>query len=191
MAHRMRFKVSKDQGKRDHQNTERKLDEALSHWWMMREDALDNLSLAVESYNREASEHDPLVVRLAYEKCRQAILMMRIEPLTVIRYRDEWVRRLAVDIGKDGMNLIADLLGWDGARRWNDDPEVTPGGRTVRLTGGMLDVPGGLMEDEYVDDLNLPGSVEARTVTWRRTMEHIWREDNIGSRKDPGPWRYK
>ena len=170
---------------------ERELDEALAHWWMMRDESLRQLRIAIDCYNEEAALHDPLVVRLVYEKCRQAILAMHIDPLTVIRYRDEWFRRLAADIGRDGMNRIADMLGWDGARGWNQDPDVSAEGRTIRVTGGRIDVPGEQMEDEFTDDLNLPGTLDARTVDWKRTMDHIWREDNIGSKKDRGPWRYR
>lgn len=170
---------------------ERELDEALAHWWMMRDESLRQLRIAIEDYNEETALHDPLVVRLVYEKCRQAILAMHIDPLTVIRYRDEWFRRLAADIGRDGMNRIADMLGWDGARGWNQDPDVSAEGRTIRVTGGRIDVPGEQMEDEFTDDLNLPGTLDARTVDWKRTMDHIWREDNIGSKKDRGPWRYR
>ena len=152
---------------------------------------LRQLRIAIEDYNEETALHDPLVVRLVYEKCRQAILAMHIDPLTVIRYQDEWFRRLAADIGRDGMNRIADMLGWDGARGWNQDPDVSAEGKTIRVTGGRIGVPGEQMEDEFTDDLNLPGTLDARTVDWKRTMDHIWREDNIGSKKDRGPWRYR
>ena len=128
---------------------ERELDEALAHWWMMRDESLRQLRIAIDCYNEETALHDPLVVRLVYEKCRQAILAMHIDPLTVIRYRDEWFRRLAADIGRDGMNRIADMLGWDGARGWNQDPDVSAEGRTIRVTGGRIGVPGEQMEDEF------------------------------------------
>jgi hypothetical protein len=170
---------------------ERRIDDQLAHWWMMRDESLRQLRIAIEDYNEETALHDPLVVRLVYEKCRQAILAMHIDPLTVIRYQDEWFRRLAADIGRDGMNRIADMLGWDGARGWNQDPDVSAEGKTIRVTGGRIGVPGEQMEDEFTDDLNLPGTLDARTVDWKRTMDHIWREDNIGSKKDRGPWRYR
>ena len=88
------------------------------------------------------------------------------------------------------MNLIADSVHWNGVRRWNDDPDVSPEGRAPRTFMGRIDEPGEQLEDEYTGDLDH----KETTVTYQTALKHIWREDNIAGGRwadDRGPWTYK
>lgn len=115
--------------------------------------------------------------------------MFRINPMIPVDYGDGF-RWLSAEIGSDGMDLIADGVRWHGARRWRDDPDVSAEGAAPRTFYGRIAVPGENLEDEYTADL----THKTETVTYKKALEYIWREDNItGGRwnRDIGPWSYK
>ena len=168
---------------------EKERDDRLLQAWLDRQDALESLSREIADYNEIAPEHDRAVVEMVYQLTRQAILMFQINPMIPIDYGDDF-RWLSAEIGSDGMNLIADSVHWNGVRRWNDDPDVSPEGRAPRTFMGRIDEPGERLEDEYTGDLDH----KETTVTYETALKHIWREDNIaGGRwnRDIGPWSYK
>lgn len=168
---------------------EKERDDRLLQAWLDRQDALESLSREIADYNEFAPEHDRTVVRMVYELTRQAILMFRISPMIPVDYGDDF-RWLSAEIGSDGMNLIADSVHWNGVRRWNDDPDVSPEGRAPRTFMGRIDEPGERLEDEYTGDLDH----KETTVTYETALKHIWREDNIAGGRwadDRGPWTYK
>lgn len=172
--------------------TEAKLDEAMSEWRQAMVNSADDLRIAIEDRNEEAKLHDPEVTRLLYLKCRQAILMMNIEPLTVAKYEDRWIRKLAADIGSDGMDLIADRNGWVGPRKWRDDTDVSREGKLPLVTGGQLPVPDDVIGEGYRADLDMDATLERRTVSVDQALRHIWEEDHIGrNAREEGPWRVK
>lgn len=171
---------------------EARLDEAMSEWRQAMVNSADDLRIAIEDRNEEAKLHDPEVVRLMYLKCRQAILMMNIEPQVVIQYKDRWIRRLAADIGSDGMDLIADRAKWVGPRGWRDDPEVGREGRLPLVIGGQLDVPDDVIGEGYRADLDMKTTLRERTVSVEQALRAIWEEDHIGrNARERGPWRIK
>lgn len=154
-----------------------------------RQDVLKFLGREIADYNDFAPEHDRAVIRMVYELTRQAILMFRINPMIPVDYGDGF-RWLSAEIGSDGMDLIADGVRWHGARRWRDDPDVSAEGAAPRTFYGRIAVPGENLEDEYTTDL----THKTETVTYKKALEYIWREDNItGGRwnRDIGPWSYK
>lgn len=168
---------------------EKERDDRLLQAWLDRRDALEFLGREISDYNEIAPEHDRAVVRMVYELTRQAILMFQINPMIPIDYGDDF-RWLSAEIGSDGMNLIADSVHWNGVRRWNDDPDVSPEGRAPRTFMGRIDEPGEQLEDEYTGDLDH----KKTTVTYETALKHIWREDNIAGGRwadDRGPWTYK
>lgn len=168
---------------------EKERDDRLLQAWLDRRDALEFLGREISDYNEIAPEHDRAVVRMVYELTRQAILMFQISPMIPIDYGDDF-RWLSAEIGSDGMNLIADSVHWNGVRRWNDDPDVSPEGRAPRTFMGRIDEPGEQLEDEYTGDLDH----KKTTVTYETALKHIWREDNIAGGRwadDRGPWTYK
>lgn len=168
---------------------EKERDDRLLQAWLDRRDALEFLGREIADYNEFAPEHDRTVVRMVYELTRQAILMFRINPMIPVDYGDDF-RWLSAEIGSDGMNLIADSVHWNGVRRWNDDPDVSPEGRAPRTFMGRIDEPGERLEDEYTGDLDH----KETTVTYETALKHIWREDNIAGGRwadDRGPWTYK
>lgn len=168
---------------------EKERDDRLLQAWLDRQDALESLSREIADYNEIAPGHDRAVVEMVYQLARQAILMFQINPMIPIDYGDDF-RWLSAEIGSDGMNLIADSVHWNGVRRWNDDPDVSPEGRAPRTFMGRIDEPGERLEDEYTGDLNH----KETTVTYQTALKHIWREDNIAGGRwadDRGPWTYK
>ena len=168
---------------------EKERDDRLLDAWLDRRDALDFLAREIADYNEIVPDHDRMVVRMVYELTRQAILMFRINPMIPVEYGEDF-RRIAIEIGSDGMDLIADSVRWHGARKWRNDPDVSPEGRAPRTFYGKITVPGENLEDEYTADL----THETDIVTYKKALEYIWREDNItGGRwaDDRGPWTYK
>lgn len=168
---------------------EKERDDRLLQAWLDRQDALESLSREIADYNEIAPGHDRAVVEMVYQLARQAILMFQINPMIPIDYGDDF-RWLSAEIGSDGMNLIADSVHWNGVRRWNDDPDVSPEGRAPRTFMGRIDEPGERLEDEYTGDLDR----KETTVTYETALKHIWREDNIAGGRwadDRGPWTYK
>lgn len=168
---------------------EKERDDRLLQAWLDRQDALESLSREIADYNEIAPGHDRAVVEMVYQITRQAILMFHISPMIPIDYGDDF-RWLSAEIGSDGMNLIADSVHWNGVRRWNDDPDVSPEGRAPRTFMGRIDEPGEQLEDEYTGDLDH----KETTVTYETALKHIWREDNIAGGRwadDRGPWTYK
>lgn len=168
---------------------EKERDDRLLQAWLDRQDALESLSREIADYNEIAPGHDRAVVEMVYQLARQAILMFQINPMIPIDYGDDF-RWLSAEIGSDGMNLIADSVHWNGVRRWNDDPDVSPEGRAPRTFMGRIDEPGERLEDEYTGDLDR----KETTVTYQTALKHIWREDNIAGGRwadDRGPWTYK
>ena len=168
---------------------EKERDDRLLQAWLDRQDALESLSREIADYNEIAPGHDRAVVEMVYQITRQAILMFQISPMIPIDYGDDF-RWLSAEIGSDGMNLIADSVHWNGVRRWNDDPDVSPEGRAPRTFMGRIDEPGERLEDEYTGDLDH----KETTVTYETALKHIWREDNIAGDRwadDRGPWTYK
>lgn len=168
---------------------EKERDDRLLQAWLDRQDALESLSREIADYNEIAPGHDRAVVEMVYQLARQAILMFQISPMIPIDYGDDF-RWLSAEIGSDGMNLIADSVHWNGVRRWNDDPDVSPEGRAPRTFMGRIDEPGERLEDEYTGDLDR----KETTVTYQTALKHIWREDNIAGGRwadDRGPWTYK
>lgn len=168
---------------------EKERDDRLLQAWLDRQDALESLSREIADYNEIAPGHDRAVVEMVYQLARQSILMFQINPMIPIDYGDDF-RWLSAEIGSDGMNLIADSVHWNGVRRWNDDPDVSPEGRAPRTFMGRIDEPGEQLEDEYTGDLDR----KETTVTYETALKHIWREDNIAGGRwadDRGPWTYK
>lgn len=168
---------------------EKERDDRLLQAWLDRQDALESLSREIADYNEIAPGHDRAVVEMVYQLARQSILMFQINPMIPIDYGDDF-RWLSAEIGSDGMNLIADSVHWNGVRRWNDDPDVSPEGRVPRTFMGRIDEPGEQLEDEYTGDLDH----KETTVTYQTALKHIWREDNIAGGRwadDRGPWTYK
>lgn len=168
---------------------EKERDDRLLQAWLDRQDALESLSREIADYNEIAPGHDRAVVEMVYQLARQSILMFQINPMIPIDYGDDF-RWLSAEIGSDGMNLIADSVHWNGVRRWNDDPDVSPEGRAPRTFMGRIDEPGEQLEDEYTGDLDH----KKTTVTYQTALKHIWREDNIAGGRwadDRGPWTYK
>lgn len=168
---------------------EKERDDRLLQAWLDRQDALESLSREIADYNEIAPGHDRAVVEMVYQLARQSILMFQINPMIPIDYGDDF-RWLSAEIGSDGMNLIADSVHWNGVRRWNDDPDVSPEGRAPRTFMGRIDEPGERLEDEYTGDLDH----KETTVTYQTALKHIWREDNIAGGRwadDRGPWIYK
>lgn len=168
---------------------EKERDDRLLQAWLDRQDALESLSREIADYNEIAPGHDRAVVEMVYQLARQSILMFQINPMIPIDYGDDF-RWLSAEIGSDGMNLIADSVHWNGVRRWNDDPDVSPEGRAPRTFMGRIDEPGERLEDEYTSDLDR----KETTVTYQTALKHIWREDNIAGGRwadDRGPWTYK
>lgn len=168
---------------------EKERDDRLLQAWLDRQDALESLSREIADYNEIAPGHDRAVVEMVYQLARQSILMFQISPMIPIDYGDDF-RWLSAEIGSDGMNLIADSVHWNGVRRWNDDPDVSPEGRAPRTFMGRIDEPGERLEDEYTGDLDR----KETTVTYQTALKHIWREDNIAGGRwadDRGPWTYK
>lgn len=168
---------------------EKERDDRLLQAWLDRQDALESLSREIADYNEIAPGHDRAVVEMVYQLARQSILMFQINPMIPIDYGDDF-RWLSAEIGSDGMNLIADSVHWNGVRRWNDDPDVSPEGRAPRTFMGRIDEPGEQLEDEYTGDLDR----KETTVTYQTALKHIWREDNIAGGRwadDRGPWTYK
>lgn len=168
---------------------EKERDDRLLQAWLDRQDALESLGREIADYNEIAPGHDRAVVEMVYQLARQAILMFQISPMIPIDYGDDF-RWLSAEIGSDGMNLIADSVHWNGVRRWNDDPDVSPEGRAPRTFMGRIDEPGERLEDEYTGDLDR----KETTVTYETALKHIWREDNIAGGRwadDRGPWTYK
>lgn len=168
---------------------EKERDDRLLQAWLDRRDALESLSREIADYNEIAPGHDRAVVEMVYQLARQSILMFQINPMIPIDYGDDF-RWLSAEIGSDGMNLIADSVHWNGVRRWNDDPDVSPEGRAPRTFMGRIDEPGERLEDEYTGDLDH----KETTVTYQTALKHIWREDNIAGGRwadDRGPWTYK
>lgn len=168
---------------------EKERDDRLLQAWLDRQDALESLSREIADYNEIAPGHDRAVVEMVYQLARQSILMFQINPMIPIDYGDDF-RWLSAEIGSDGMNLIADSVHWNGVRRWNDDPDVSPEGRAPRTFMGRIDEPGERLEDEYTGDLDH----KETTVTYETALKHIWREDNIAGDRwadDRGPWTYK
>lgn len=168
---------------------EKERDDRLLQAWLDRQDALESLSREIADYNEIAPGHDRAVVEMVYQLARQSILMFQINPMIPIDYGDDF-RWLSAEIGSDGMNLIADSVHWNGVRRWNDDPDVSPEGRAPRTFMGRIDEPGERLEDEYTGDLDH----KETTVTYETALKHIWREDNIAGGRwadDRGPWTYK
>ena len=168
---------------------EKERDDRLLQAWLDRQDALESLSREIADYNEIAPGHDRAVVEMVYQLARQSILMFQINPMIPIDYGDDF-RWLSAEIGSDGMNLIADSVHWNGVRRWNDDPDVSPEGRAPRTFMGRIDEPGEQLEDEYTGDLDR----KETTVTYQTVLKHIWREDNIAGGRwadDRGPWTYK
>lgn len=168
---------------------EKERDDRLLQAWLDRQDALESLSREIADYNEIAPGHDRAVVEMVYQLARQSILMFQINPMIPIDYGDDF-RWLSAEIGSDGMNLIADSVHWNGVRRWNDDPDVSPEGRAPRTFMGRIDEPGERLEDEYTGDLDH----KEATVTYQTALKHIWREDNIAGGRwadDRGPWTYK
>lgn len=164
-------------------------DDCLLRAWIGRRDALDFLAREIADYNEIVPDHDRMVVRMVYRLVRTAILMFRIDPMIPVEYGEDF-RRIAIEIGSDGMDLIADSVRWHGARRWRDDPDVSAEGAAPRTFYGKIAVPGENLEDEYTADL----THETDIVTYKKALEYIWREDNItGGRwnRDIGPWSYK
>uniref|UniRef100_UPI0034A52C2B hypothetical protein n=1 Tax=Bifidobacterium pseudocatenulatum TaxID=28026 RepID=UPI0034A52C2B len=111
-----------------------------------------------------------------------------INPMIPVDYGDDF-RWLSAEIGSDGMDLISDSVRWHGARRWRDDPDVSPEGRAPRSFMGHVKEPGETLEDVYT------GNVDRREmVPYETALKHIWREDNIAGGRwadDRGPWAYK
>lgn len=168
---------------------EKERDDRLLQAWLDRQDALESLSREIADYNEIAPGHDRAVVEMVYQLARQSILMFQINPMIPIDYGDDF-RWLSAEIGSDGMNLIADSVHWNGVRRWNDDPDVSPEGRAPRTFMGRIDEPGERLEDEYTGDLDR----KETTVTYQTALKHIWREDNIAGGRwadDRGSWTYK
>lgn len=168
---------------------EKERDDRLLQSWLDRQDALESLSREIADYNEIAPGHDRAVVEMVYQLARQSILMFQINPMIPIDYGDDF-RWLSAEIGSDGMNLIADSVHWNGVRRWNDDPDVSPEGRAPRTFMGRIDEPGERLEDEYTGDLDH----KETTVTYQTALKYIWREDNIAGGRwadDRGPWTYK
>lgn len=168
---------------------EKERDDRLLQAWLDRRDALESLGREIADYNEIAPGHDRAVVEMVYQLARQSILMFQISPMIPIDYGDDF-RWLSAEIGSDGMNLIADSVHWNGVRRWNDDPDVSPEGRAPRTFMGRIDEPGERLEDEYTGDLDH----KETTVTYQTALKHIWREDNIAGGRwadDRGPWTYK
>lgn len=168
---------------------EKERDDRLLQAWLDRRDALESLGREIADYNEIAPGHDRAVVEMVYQLARQSILMFQISPMIPIDYGDDF-RWLSAEIGSDGMNLIADSVHWNGVRRWNDDPDVSPEGRAPRTFMGRIDEPGERLEDEYTGDLDR----KETTVTYQTALKHIWREDNIAGGRwadDRGPWTYK
>lgn len=168
---------------------EKERDDRLLQAWLDRQDALESLSREIADYNEIAPGYDRAVVEMVYQLARQSILMFQINPMIPIDYGDDF-RWLSAEIGSDGMNLIADSVRWNGVRRWNDDPDVSPEGRAPRTFMGRIDEPGERLEDEYTGDLDH----KETTVTYQTALKHIWREDNIAGGRwadDRGPWTYK
>lgn len=168
---------------------EKERDDRLLQAWLDRQDALESLSREIADYNEIAPGHDRAVVEMVYQLARQSILMFQINPMIPIDYGDDF-RWLSAEIGSDGMNLIADSVHWNGVRRWNDDPDVSPEGRAPRTFMGRIDEPGERLEDEYTGDLDH----KETTVTYQTALKHIWREDNIAGGRwadNRGPWTYK
>lgn len=168
---------------------EKERDDRLLQAWLDRRDALESLSREIADYNEIAPGHDRAVVEMVYQLARQSILMFQINPMIPIDYGDDF-RWLSAEIGSEGMNLIADSVHWNGVRRWNNDPDVSPEGRVPRTFMGRIDEPGEQLEDEYTGDLDH----KETTVTYETALKHIWREDNIAGGRwadDRGPWTYK
>ena len=167
---------------------EKERDDRLLDVWLDRQDALEFLGREISDYNEFAPEHDRAVVRMVYELTRQAILMFRINPMIPVDYGDDF-RWLSAEIGSDGMNLIADSVRWHGARKWRNDPDVSPEGRTPRSFMGHVKEPGETLEDVYTGNVD-----REETVSYETALKHIWREGNIAGGRwadDRGPWTYK
>ncbi len=157
--------------------------------WSDRREALEFLGREIADWNEVESKHDQMVVQMVYELTRTAILMFQINPMVPLEYGEDF-RRIPTEIGSDGMDLISDSVHWNGVRRWNDDPDVSPEGRAPRAFMGRIREPGDELEDEYTGDLDHKETM----VTYETALKHIWREDNIagGRRADErGPWTYK
>ena len=168
---------------------EKEYDERLRDAWVERRDALVLIARAAAEYNESVPGHDRMVVRMVYELTRTVILMFQINPMIPLEYGEDF-RRVAIEVGSDGMNLIADSVHWNGVRRWNDDPDVNPEGKAPRTFMGRINEPGDKLEDEYTGDVGHKETV----VSYETALKHIWREDNIagGRRADErGPWTYK
>lgn len=179
----------RDQKAAEGRRIEIERDDRLLRAWVDRRDTLELLARAIADYNEIVPEHDRTVVRMVYQLTRTAILMFRIDPGIPVEYGEDF-RRIAIEIGVDGMDLIADNIRWRGARRWRDDPDVSAEGAAPRTFYGKIAVPGENLEDEYTADL----THETDIVTYKKALEYIWREDNItGGRwnRDIGPWSYK
>lgn len=163
-------------------------DDRLMRAWSDRRGALDSLGREIADWNEDESRHDRTIVQMVYELTRTAILMFQISPMIPLEYGDDF-RRISTEIGSDGMDLISDSVRWHGARRWRDDPDVSPEGRAPRSFMGHVKEPGETLEDVYT------GNVDRReTVSYETALKHIWREDNIAGGRwanDRGPWAYK
>ena len=164
-------------------------DDRLMRAWSDRRGALDSLGREIADWNEDESRHERTIVQMVYELTRTAILMFQISPMIPLEYGDDF-RRISTEIGSDGMDLIADSVHWNGVRRWNDDPDVSPEGRAPRAFMGRIREPGEELEDEYTGDLDH----KETTVTYETALKHIWREDNIAGGRwagERGPWTYK
>ena len=167
---------------------EKERDDRLLDVWLGRQDALEFLGREIADYNEFAPEHDRAVVRMVYALTRQAILMFRINPMIPVDYGDDF-RWLSAEIGSNGMDLIADGIRWHGARKWRNDPDVSPEGRAPRSFMGHVKEPGESLEDVYTGNVD-----REETVPHETALKHIWREDNIAGGRwanDRGPWTYK
>ncbi len=180
-----RMRAAMDAKRRARQAGE--LDERLRYWSAMLTDATGDIRISVIDRNTVAAERDHWAAVLTVERCRQAILAMRMTPDEVNRYRDPWLRRLCADIGRDGMDLIADRVGWSGARPWRKDPAAARDG--TLHAAGQLPVPADPDTREgYRGDLDrAPGAA----LTVMGALDHIWKEDNTGTPGEPGPWRLR
>ena len=158
-------------------------DDCLLRAWVGRRDALDFLAREIADYNEIVPDHDRMVVRMVYRLVRTAILMFRIDPMIPVEYGEDF-RRIAIEIGSDGMDLIADSVRWHGARKWRNDPDVSPEGRVPRSFMGHVKEPGESLEDVYTGNVD-----REETVSYETALKHIWREDNIaGGRWARRPW---
>lgn len=184
---RMAMARAREAGER--RRVEHGREERMLRAWMDRELALEDLQRTIRYWNEQADVYDRTIAHLAQALVRQAILSFHIGASDVVHYTEPF-RALCVQIGSDGMDMIADSMKWIGAPTWHDDPDLTREGAAPRTFMRKIKVPvDGTEADRMV--LSPP---EARTFTWKTVMNKIWREDNIrGMRgtKDPGPWRYR